>query len=130
MKPLYILIIFWLAIILILLYQGYRLYKRGQQQELEFKLNSKTISNNNTMKPKYEKFKDTETGEQKYKITLPNKSEHWTSIELGNYMHQLEQRLRIGFNHKQNEDNVKFQLEESMRNEQAAREEQQRRNNY
>lgn len=46
-------------------------------------------------KATYEKYQDKETFEYQYQITLPDGTTHWASIELGNYIHQLEQKLNL-----------------------------------
>jgi len=88
------------------------------------------------MKATYEKYKDTETGTSQYEITLPNGTKHWASIELGNYIHQLEQKLNLSniLNKMVNKTDkqitqTQFEIEETLRNEMAAKEDLQRRNN-
>lgn len=45
------------------------------------------------MKSTYQKYTDTTIDEFQYEITIPNGTKHWISIELGNYILQLKQKL-------------------------------------
>lgn len=66
------------------------------------------------MKIKYEKYKD-ESGKNYYEMMLPNGNRHIVKQELGDYVHQLEQKLRIGFPDE-------IEVEELLRNQQLTRE--------